>query len=53
MRLMWRSKKRSNLLKLQSEDDAWQLIPEQNIVGDLKYTKSGIVRSKREKALAK
>lgn len=47
MRLMWKSKKVQRLLKTKSNHEAWEVIPPENIIGEIKYNRSPLVRNKK------
>ena len=40
MKLMWKSKKKMKLLGIEDEDEAWETVPDDNVVGELNYSKS-------------
>lgn len=44
---MWKSKKKQKQLKQKNDNEAWEIIPSENIVGEVSYHKSSIERNKR------
>lgn len=49
MKPMWRSKKKSKILDCQNEEDGWEFIPDDNIVGDVDYYRAHLTRSREKK----
>ena len=46
---MWKSKKKMKLLGIEDEDEAWETVPDDNVVGELNYSKSHLQPSRERK----
>ena len=51
MKPVWYSKKKQKHNDIENEEDAWEFIPDENIVESFKYAKSNLKRSSEPKGL--
>lgn len=49
MGLMWMSRRKAKLLKIDNDEEAWEFVPESNYEGELSYSRSRIRRGKEKK----
>lgn len=44
---MWKSKKKQRMLKIKNNHEAWDVIPAENIINEIKYNRNSIMRNKK------